>query len=86
VIQLSERVSRVGCKNFIHLLNIIQTRIYCCSGVGRELCLGTITFGWEATEELCHQMLDRFVEADGNFIDTANIYSQGVSEEIVGRW
>ena len=45
-----------------------------------------MTFGWEATEELCHQMLDRFVEPDGNFIDTANIYSQGVSEEIVGRW
>ena len=30
--------------------------------------------------------LDRFVEVGGNFIDTANVYSRGVSEEITGRW
>jgi aryl-alcohol dehydrogenase-like predicted oxidoreductase len=51
-----------------------------------ELCLGAMTFGREATEEVSVQLLDRFVEAGGNFIDTANVYSQGVSEEIVGRW
>lgn len=53
-----------------------------------ELCLGTMTFGreHEATEAESHAMLDRFVEAGGTFIDTANVYSQGVSEEIVGRW
>jgi aryl-alcohol dehydrogenase-like predicted oxidoreductase len=51
-----------------------------------ELCLGAMTFGREATEETSIKMLDRFVEAGGNFIDTANVYSQGVSEEIVGRW
>ncbi len=51
-----------------------------------ELCLGAMTFGRESTEEVSHQMMDAFVEAGGNFIDTANVYSLGVSEEIVGRW
>lgn len=51
-----------------------------------ELCLGAMTFGREATEEVSHQMLDRFVEAGGDFIDTADVYSRGVSEEVVGRW
>lgn len=51
-----------------------------------ELCLGAMTFGREATEEVSRRIMDRFVEAGGNFIDTANVYSQGVSEEIVGRW
>ncbi len=51
-----------------------------------ELCLGTMTMGREADEATSHRMLDTFVDAGGNFIDTADIYTQGVSEEIVGRW
>ncbi|HJR80019.1 MAG TPA: aldo/keto reductase [Anaerolineales bacterium] len=51
-----------------------------------ELCLGAMTFGRESSEEVSYQMLDCFVEAGGNFIDTANVYSRGVSEEILGRW
>jgi aryl-alcohol dehydrogenase-like predicted oxidoreductase len=53
-----------------------------------ELCLGAMTFGREdeANEEDSHGMLDKFVAAGGNFIDTANVYSTGISEEIVGRW
>ena len=51
-----------------------------------ELCLGAMTFGRETSEEDSHAMLDRFVDAGGNFIDTADVYSQGVSETIVGRW
>ena len=53
-----------------------------------ELCLGAMTFGRqdEATEEESHAMLDRFVAVGGNFIDTANVYSTGISEEIVGKW
>jgi aryl-alcohol dehydrogenase-like predicted oxidoreductase len=51
-----------------------------------ELCLGAMTFGRESTEEVSYQVLDRFVEAGGNFIDTANVYSLGISEEILGRW
>jgi aryl-alcohol dehydrogenase-like predicted oxidoreductase len=50
-----------------------------------ELCLGTMTFGNEADEATSQQIVDRFVDAGGNFIDTANVYSQGVSEEITGR-
>ncbi|NBC30555.1 MAG: aldo/keto reductase [Spirochaetes bacterium] len=51
-----------------------------------EFCLGAMTFGREATEEDSRSMMDRFVDAGGNFIDTANVYSTGGSEEIVGRW
>lgn len=51
-----------------------------------ELCLGTLTFGRESSEEVSHQILDRFVEAGGNFIDTADVYGRGVSEEVLGRW
>lgn len=51
-----------------------------------ELCLGTMTFGWGADEELSHQMLNRFVEMGGNFIDTADIYAESLSETIIGRW
>ncbi len=51
-----------------------------------SLCLGTMTFGNESDESVSHAQLDRFVEVGGNFIDTANVYSRGVSEEIIGRW
>lgn len=51
-----------------------------------ELCLGAMTFGRESDEAESVRMLDRFVEAGGNFIDTANVYTRGASEEIVGRW
>jgi aryl-alcohol dehydrogenase-like predicted oxidoreductase len=49
-------------------------------------CLGTMTFGKESSEEVSHAQLDRFVERGGNFVDTADVYSRGVSEEIIGRW
>ncbi len=51
-----------------------------------NLCLGTMTFGAEADEATSFAMMDDFVEAGGNFIDTADVYSAGISEEIVGRW
>ena len=50
------------------------------------LALGTMTFGDETDEEGAHAQLDRFVEAGGSLVDTADVYSAGVSEEIVGRW
>lgn len=49
-------------------------------------CLGTMTFGNESSEEVSHAQLDLFVERGGTFIDTADVYSRGVSEEIIGRW
>lgn len=51
-----------------------------------ELCLGTMTFGNEADEATSFAMMDRFAEAGGNFLDTADVYVGGKSEEIVGRW
>jgi aryl-alcohol dehydrogenase-like predicted oxidoreductase len=49
-------------------------------------CLGTMTFGAEADEAASHALLDDYFALGGNFIDTADVYSAGVSEEIVGRW
>lgn len=58
-----------------------------------ELCLGTMQFGWTADEDASFAIMDRFIEAGGNFIDTADIYSSwalgshaGKTEEIIGRW
>ncbi|MDQ3034832.1 MAG: aldo/keto reductase [Myxococcota bacterium] len=55
-----------------------------------ELCLGTMSFGEQwgfgADEKTSHQVLDAFAEAGGNFLDTANKYHGGQTEEIVGRW
>ena len=50
------------------------------------LCLGAMTFGREADEQTSHSILNRFAEAGGNFIDTADAYSAGLSEQIVGKW
>jgi len=53
-----------------------------------ELCLGTMTFGtdwgWGADEDECRRIVDEFAGAGGNFIDTANNYTDGSSERIVG--
>jgi aryl-alcohol dehydrogenase-like predicted oxidoreductase len=50
-----------------------------------ELCLGTMTFGRELDEEGSREIIARFLEAGGNFIDTADVYETGLSEEITGR-
>ena len=50
------------------------------------LALGTMTFGAESDEAVAHAQLDRFVEAGGNLVDTADVYSAGTSEEVIGRW
>lgn len=50
------------------------------------LALGTMTFGTETDEVGAHTQLDRYIEAGGNLIDTADVYSGGVSEQMVGRW
>jgi aryl-alcohol dehydrogenase-like predicted oxidoreductase len=48
--------------------------------------LGTMTFGDEADEPTSHAILDEYFEAGGNLIDTADVYSRGTSEEIIGHW
>jgi aryl-alcohol dehydrogenase-like predicted oxidoreductase len=51
-----------------------------------SLCLGTMTFGEETDEPAAHQQLDRFAEAGGTLVDTADVYGDGMSEEIIGSW
>lgn len=58
-----------------------------------RLCLGTMQFGWTASEEQSFAVLDAFVAAGGNFVDSADIYSYwvkghtgGESEAVIGRW
>jgi aryl-alcohol dehydrogenase-like predicted oxidoreductase len=55
-----------------------------------RLCLGTMNFGPETSEEDSHAIMDRAHEHGLNFFDTANVYGwqkgEGVTEQIVGRW
>jgi aryl-alcohol dehydrogenase (NADP+) len=51
-----------------------------------SLALGTMTFGAETEEPEAHRLLDRFLEAGGTLVDTADTYGEGRSEEIIGRW
>ncbi len=51
-----------------------------------HLALGAMTFGDEAEEAVSRKLMSDYVAAGGNFIDTADVYSHGLSEEIVGRW
>jgi aryl-alcohol dehydrogenase-like predicted oxidoreductase len=60
-----------------------------------ELCLGTMQFGWTTDEKSSVEVLDAFLAAGGNFVDTADIYTMwgpkgmaaaGEAEEIIGRW
>jgi aryl-alcohol dehydrogenase-like predicted oxidoreductase len=55
-----------------------------------RLCLGTMNFGPETSEDDSHAIMDRALEVGINFFDTANVYGwkkgEGVTEQIVGRW
>ncbi len=51
-----------------------------------ELCLGAMMFGSQTDEQASTQILNTFTEAGGNFIDTADVYGEGRSEEVLGRW
>jgi aryl-alcohol dehydrogenase-like predicted oxidoreductase len=50
------------------------------------LSLGTMTFGAESDEQVAHEQLDRYLEQGGNLVDTADVYADGGSETIIGRW
>ena len=55
-----------------------------------EICLGTMTFGedwnWGSSKEESRAVFDAYAEAGGNFIDTANLYTNGTSEKYVGEF
>jgi len=52
-----------------------------------ELCLGTMTFARETGESGCRAILEAFLDAGGNFVDTANVYGRtpGATEEVLGK-
>src|SRR5262245_40932509 len=53
------------------------------------LCLRTMTFrterGWGAAQDVCSAMLNHYMELGGNFVDTANKYTEGASEKMLGQ-
>jgi aryl-alcohol dehydrogenase-like predicted oxidoreductase len=55
-----------------------------------NLCLGTMNFGWQTSEEESFKIMDRALEMGINFFDTADVYGwsveHGLTEEIIGRW
>jgi aryl-alcohol dehydrogenase-like predicted oxidoreductase len=55
-----------------------------------ELCLGTMTFGedwgWGSSKEESRKVFDAYAEAGGNFLDTANLYTEGTSEKYLGEF
>ncbi|MGD8344690.1 MAG: aldo/keto reductase [Desulfobacterales bacterium] len=55
-----------------------------------ELCLGTMTFGddwgWGSSKDESRALYDAFVESGGNFIDTADLYTNGTSESFLGEF
>src|SRR5215218_6359334 len=51
-----------------------------------RLCLGTMLMGAKTPVQESHLMLDRYLEAGGNFVDTADVYSDGGSEETLAPW
>jgi aryl-alcohol dehydrogenase-like predicted oxidoreductase len=72
----------------MHQLSIGDGRV---SLTVSELCLGTMYYGYRTDEDMAFAILDRFREAGGTFLDTANCYGQwhgdaGESERVIGRW
>jgi len=58
-----------------------------CTGIAvSKIALGTMYFGSETLEKHAFDILDAYVEAGGNLVDTADVYVGGVAEQIIGRW
>jgi len=71
--------------------NLAQYRLLGRSGLRvSPLCLGTMTFGtewgWGSDEDASRAILDRYLAAGGNFVDTANFYTGGTSESMLGKF
>ena len=60
------------------------------SGLEFRICLGGMTFGeewgWGASKDECRKIFDSYVKSGGNFIDTANKYTEGTSEKYIGEF
>ena len=55
-----------------------------------RLCLGTMNFGPQTSENVSFEMMDQALDSGINFFDTANVYGrqfgEGLTEQIIGRW
>lgn len=51
-----------------------------------EISFGTQTFGWTTDEDTAFHQLDYYINQGGNYLDTADSYNDGASEEILGKW
>nr|AYM53922.1 oxidoreductase aldo/keto reductase family protein [Corallococcus coralloides] len=75
--------SRIDTLARYHLLGRTGLRV-------SPLCLGTMTFGtewgWGSPKETAHRLLARYLEAGGNFLDTADAYTGGTSEQLIGEY
>ena len=72
------------------IASLTQYRLLGKSGLRvSPLCLGTMTFGtewgWGSVTKECGKILEKYLEKGGNFIDTANYYTNGSSETILGK-
>jgi aryl-alcohol dehydrogenase (NADP+) len=74
-------------------MEVNRNRIGCSDLTVFPLCLGGNVFGWTADQDTSFAVLDAYVDAGGNFIDTADSYSAwvdgyrgGESETVIGRW
>jgi aryl-alcohol dehydrogenase-like predicted oxidoreductase len=80
---MENTTSRLPSLNQYHCLGRSGLRV-------SPLCLGTMTFGtdwgWGSPQETVHKILGRYIEAGGNFIDTADMYTSGKSEEMIGGY
>ena len=65
----------------------MQYRILGRTGVKvSPLCLGTMNIGGRSDAAESGRILDQYIELGGNFVDTANVYNDGRSEEVIGDW
>ena len=76
---------------FVPIRNIMNYTIFGNTGLRiSELCLGTMTFGnawgWGAEKSTSQKIFDLYTAKGGNFIDTANLYSNGLSEKYIGEF
>jgi aryl-alcohol dehydrogenase-like predicted oxidoreductase len=75
--------SKISSLNEFYLLGRSGLRV-------SPLCLGTMTFGtewgWGSSEQTARAILDRYLDAGGNFLDTADGYTGGKSEEMLGKF
>ena len=51
-----------------------------------RICLGCAPYGTRLSENEAFEIMDRYYQAGGNVFDSAHLYSEGLSEQILGRW